>query len=139
VLNLLKEILREPAFPGRRVRRGQAADARRAGAGPHRAAGPGRADCCKRKLNPYPKEDVRYTPTIEESLARLETVTVDQVRKLYEEQLGGQAGEFVAVGDFDAAPVLKQMDDALKGWKAKTAYKRNRAADGGGASRASGS
>ena len=63
-------------------------------------------------------------PTIEESLERLEGVTVDQVRKLYEEQLGGQSGEFVAVGDFDAAPVLKQMEELLKGWKAQTPYKR---------------
>ena len=57
-----------------------------------------------RKLAPYPKDDARYTPTVEESLQRLEAVTVDQVRKLYEDQLGGQAGEFVAVGDFEAAP-----------------------------------
>ena len=28
-------------------------------------------------------------------MERLEGVTVDQVRKLYEEQLGGQSGEFV--------------------------------------------
>ena len=77
-----------------------------------------------RKLSPYPKDDVRYTPTVEESLQRLEAVTIDQVRKLYEEQLGGQAGEFVAVGDFDAAPALKRMDETLKGWNAKTAYKR---------------
>ena len=78
----------------------------------------------QRKLSPHPKDDVRYMPTVDESLERLEAVTVDQVRKLYEDQLGGAAGEFVAVGDFDAAPALQRIDETLKGWQAKTPYKR---------------
>jgi zinc protease len=61
---------------------------------------------------------------VEESIERLEAVTLDQVRKLYTEQLGGQAGELVVVGDFDAVAATKAMDDALKGWKAGVAYRR---------------
>src|SRR5262249_24420724 len=78
----------------------------------------------QQKLNPFPKDNIRYVPTIDESIARLEAVTLEQVRKLYEEQLGGQYGELVVVGDFDPATVLKQMDDALKDWKSATPYKR---------------
>jgi len=44
---------------------------------------------------------VRYVPTIQETIERLEKVTVDQVSKLYTEQLGGQTGEVVVIGDFD--------------------------------------
>ena len=40
-------------------------------------------------------------PTIEESIARLEAVTVDQVRKLYDGAARRPAGELVVVGDFD--------------------------------------
>ena len=61
---------------------------------------------------------------MEESIARLEAVTLEQVRKLYAEQLGGQAGELVVVGDFDPAPATKQVDDMLKDWKATTPYQR---------------
>ncbi len=123
VLNLLTEILREPSFPAEEfdVLKRQERD----------GMGQGRTEpavlasrALQRKLYPYPRDDVRYVPTIEESIQRLEGVTLDQVRKLYEEQLGGASGEFTAVGDFDAAPVLKQMDDALKGWQAKTQYRR---------------
>ena len=123
VLAVLNEILREPSFPAGEfdVLKRQTRDALEQGrTDPQALAG----RTLQRKLAPYAKDDVRYTPTIEESIERLEAVTVDQVRKLYEDQLGGQAGELVAVGDFDAAPALKQVEDALKGWQSKTAYKR---------------
>ncbi len=123
MLALLTEIVREPSFPAEEfdVMKRQTRDGLEQGRTEPAALA---ARALQRKLFPYPKDDVRYIPTIEESVQRLEGVTLDQVRKLYEEQVGGAAGEFVAVGDFDAAPVLKQMDDALKGWQAKTPYKR---------------
>jgi zinc protease len=67
---------------------------------------------------------VRYTPTIEESLQRLARVTLEEVRKLYEEQLGGEHGELVMIGDFEPAVVVKQMDAALKDWRVAVPYKR---------------
>ncbi len=123
VLTLLTEILREPSFPADEfdVLKRQSRDGLEQGRTEPQALA---ANALRRKLYPYPKDDVRYAPTIDESIQRLEGVTVDQVRKLYEEQLGGTTGEFVAVGDFDAAPVLKQMEAALQGWKAKTPYAR---------------
>ena len=123
MLGLLTEILREPSFPADEfdVLKRQERDGLEQGrTEPQALAG----NALRRKLYPYPKDDVRYVPTLDESMERLEAVTVDQVRKLYEEQVGGSAGEFVAVGDLDAAAVLKQMEDALKGWKAKTPYSR---------------
>jgi zinc protease len=63
-------------------------------------------------------------PTIDESLARLEKVTVEEVRQLYNEQLGGQHGELVVVGDFEPDAVLGQVDRALKDWKTDVACKR---------------
>ena len=123
VLDLLTEMLREPTFPAeefdvlkRQTREGLEQDR----TDPQALAG----RALQLKLYPYAKDDVRYVPTIDESLQRLEGVTVDHVRKLYEEQLDGQAGEFVAVGDLDPAPALKKVEDALKGWQAKTPYKR---------------
>jgi zinc protease len=123
VLNLLTEMLREPAFPADEFDVIKRQDRDRLEQGrtePQILA----ARALQRKLYPYAKDDVRYVPTIEESIDRLEGATLDQVRKLYDEQVSGAAGEFVAVGDFDAAPVLKQMGEALKDWKSKTPYKR---------------
>ncbi len=123
VLALLGEMLREPTFPAGEfdVLKRQVRDSLEEGRTDPQALG---FRTLQRKLSPYPEDDVRYVPTIEESVKRLEAVTVDQVRKLYEDQLGGAAGELVAVGDLDPAAALKQMDEILKGWKAQTPYAR---------------
>jgi zinc protease len=122
-LDLLTEIVREPSFPAEEfdvLKRQERESLERGRTDPQALA----ANALRRKLYPYPKDDARYVPTIDESIQQLEETTADQVRKLYEEQLGGAAGEFIAVGDCDQAAVLKQMDDALNGWKAKTPYVR---------------
>jgi len=75
-------------------------------------------------MYPFDKGDVRYTPTIEETIERAKTATVADVKALYAEQLGSGAGEIAIVGDFDAEPTLKQLDGMLKGWKAQVPYKR---------------
>ncbi len=122
-LSLLAEILREPAFPENEfnvLQRELREQLEKAKTQPQSRA----VRAMRRKLSSYPKDDVRYAPTVEESLARLDAVTVEEVRKLYAEQLGGQHGELVVVGDFDPAPLLKQMEDAFKDWKAPVAFKR---------------
>jgi zinc protease len=123
VLELLGEILREPAFPADEfdVLKRQRRDALERGRTEPTALA---FRTLQRKLGPYPKDDVRYLPTVEESIERLEAVTLDDVRRLYADQLGGGSGELVVVGDFDPAATAKQVDDALKGWKAATPYRR---------------
>jgi zinc protease len=123
VLGLLRDVLREPTFPQAEfdtIKR-QLRDNLEKNKTEPTALAP---RMFQRKLNPYPPDDVRYVPTIEESITRLNDVTVDQVKKLYEEQLSGTSGELVIVGDFDAAKALKAAEDALKDWKAKTPYQR---------------
>src|SRR5262249_43970752 len=66
--------------------------------------------------------DIRYTPTIEESIERLDKVTLDEVKQVYAEQLGGQNGEFAIVGDFDPQEVTQAVSKFLADWKAKTPY-----------------
>ncbi len=78
----------------------------------------------QRKLAPYAKEDVRYLPTLPEEIERLNATTLEQVKKLYHDHVGGQVGELAIVGDFDAEPVLKQAEGFLSGWKAQTPYER---------------
>jgi zinc protease len=77
-----------------------------------------------RQIKPYPPDDVRYVPTIEESITRIQGLTVDNVRRLYQEQVGGQVGELVAVGDFDPAATSSIVEDLLRNWKASTSYER---------------
>src|SRR5262249_15552746 len=78
----------------------------------------------RRTVSPYDKTDVRYIPTLEEEIERHNTVTLDQVQRLYKDFLGSQAGELVVVGDFDAGEVTKVLRESLSGWGAKQSYAR---------------
>jgi zinc protease len=123
VVKLLGEALREPAFPTEDfdVMRRQARDRLSSSlTDPQTIA----RRALQRKLSPYPADDVRYVPTDEESLARLDKVTLADVRKLYAEQVGATAGEVVVVGDFDPAETPKLIGDLLKDWKPGTPYRR---------------
>ncbi|MFK7770254.1 MAG: M16 family metallopeptidase [Mariniblastus sp.] len=77
-----------------------------------------------RRLDPQPKDDVRYTPTLEEQLEMINGVTVKDVASLYNDFIGGEHGEVVAVGDFDSAETLAKLNDVFAGWKASKPYKR---------------
>jgi zinc protease len=69
-------------------------------------------------------DDIRYVPTIEESIDRLAAVPYDQVLQLYHEYLGSQAGELTIVGDFDPEACLPVLKQALGGWTSTKPYAR---------------
>src|SRR5262249_39477275 len=122
-IELLGEILREPAFPStdfentkRMMRSGLVASQ----TDPQMLA----TNRLTRALSPYDKDDIRYSPTTEETLARIEAVTLDQVRSIYEKQLGAQKAELAIVGDFDPEATLKAVGEMLKDWKTEVPYRR---------------
>lgn len=78
----------------------------------------------QRTLSPYDKNDVRYIPTIDESIERLKGTTYDQVAQIYREYLGSQEGELTIVGDFDTNACLPVLKTALADWKAAKPYAR---------------
>src|SRR5258706_7746292 len=123
VLEILKQILREPAMPEDQfeiMRRERLAAAEAGKTEPSVLA----ARSLSRKLAPYAKDDVRYVPTVEESIQRLNAASYDQLMQLYRDYLGSQAGEFTIVGDFEAGTCLPILKSALEGWKAPKPYAR---------------
>jgi zinc protease len=78
----------------------------------------------QRKLAPYPRDSVRYVPTIEEELGAVEALTADKLKDLYSKQVGGTDGEAALVGDFDPTEATSQLKELLGGWKAEVPYKR---------------
>jgi zinc protease len=123
VLELLWQVLREPALPADQfelLKRERLAGLEQMKTEPAMLA----PRLLQRELNPYPKEDIRYTPTIEESIERLRGVTYEQVAQLYREYLGSQAGELTIVGDFDPQACLPILKAALSGWTAAKPYAR---------------
>lgn len=123
VLHLLREILREPTFPEKEfdiLKREARTGLERGKTEPTMLA----SRALQRKLSPFPRENIRYVPTIEEALKMLNAATVEDVRKMYRDQLGGQHGELVAVGDFDPDMLLRQIEEALADWKNGVPYER---------------
>jgi len=117
VLKLLGQILREPTLPPDEfevLKRQRLAALEQMRSEPA-LLGP---RLLQRLLNPYPQDDVRYVPTVEESIERLRQATRDQVVRLYQDYLGSQAGELTIVGDFDPEACLPILRDSLGGWKA---------------------
>jgi len=123
VLKLLQQVLREPALPADEfevMKRERLTGLEQMKTEPAMLA----PRLLQRQLSPYPKEDIRYTPTIEESIERLKAATYEQVAQLYRDYLGSQAGELSIVGDFDADACLAILKDTLAGWKATRPYTR---------------
>ncbi|MFN4258014.1 MAG: M16 family metallopeptidase [Gemmataceae bacterium] len=123
VLALLNEVLRSPTFPADEfdVLKREMNDSIAQGlTEPTTLA----IQELRRRLSPYDPDDIRYVPTMAESLKQLNDVTIDQVRQLYYEQLGGQVGELVIVGDFNVEPTLNQLQEILNGWTTKVPYER---------------
>jgi zinc protease len=122
-IKLLGEILREPAFPPvefESMKRRALAGAETARTDPAALAG----NRLSRALSQYSPSDVRYVPTPEESIQRLEGVTLEQVMALYGKQLGATTGELGIVGDFDPEPTLAQVREILQDWKSDVPIKR---------------
>ncbi len=123
VLELLRQVLREPTLPPDQfeiLKRNRLADLEATRSEPTALA----ARSVQRQLSPYPKGDVRYVPTIDEEIADLQALTYEQVRKLYEDYLGSQAVEVVLLGDFDPDKCLSIVGETLSGWRARQPYQR---------------
>jgi zinc protease len=77
-----------------------------------------------RHLSPYPKGDVRYAPTVDERVAALKAVTLDDLKKFYADFYGGEYGEFAVVGDFDDKEITKLAGELFGNWKSAKPYAR---------------
>jgi zinc protease len=122
-IELLGEILREPAFPPAEfdtMKRRSRAGSQGMRTEPAALA----SNRLNRALSPYSPSDIRYVPTPEESEKRLDAVTLEQIMSIYEKQLGASSVEVGIVGDFDPEAALAQVRTVLAGWKSEMPAKR---------------
>ncbi len=123
VLELVRQILREPAFSAdhfNTLKQEVLADLETQLTDPKSLA----TNKLRRTVNPYPETDVRATPTLSEDIEATTALKLDDVKRLYREYLGSQAGELAIVGDFDADGTLALVRKALGDWNASESYER---------------
>ena len=123
VLALLTEILREPTFSKSELeslRKEMLARLEEQLQDP-RANG---QVVLMQKLFPFAKDDVRYVPSVKESIERLRKVQAPELARMHKALWGMSAAQLAVVGDFDPAAVKAQIEKDLDSWKSPKAYRR---------------
>jgi zinc protease len=67
--------------------------------------------------NPYPRGDLRYAGTFDESEQDVKAVTLAQLNSFHRRFISAASGEFSAVGDLDPAAVQQALQQALGSWR----------------------
>lgn len=73
---------------------------------------------------PYPKGHPLYTNDADESLAEINKIKLDDVKKYYAEYYGANNSTSVFVGQLDQPKITGFLNRSLGKWNAKMAYKR---------------
>ncbi|MBI2841572.1 MAG: insulinase family protein [Acidobacteria bacterium] len=69
-----------------------------------------------RAIDPWPSDNVRYQPTIQEKIAAISSAHVDQIRELHGRFYGGSKAELTLVGDFDPEETRVRLDKLFGDW-----------------------
>ena len=122
-LRLVAEVLREPAFPPAEfdeLKRAMLTGAEGRRGDPRAIAD----EQLTRHLNPYPPGHWNYPFSIDETVAALKTVTLDEAKHCYSDLIGATGAQLVAVGDFDPDALTKLFEELFGGWRSPAPYKR---------------
>ncbi len=122
-LDLIDEILHKPAFPEAEFKTLKdeyvaAYEAERSEPQALASREFGRA------LNTFPKGHPLYQASLDEELAAVKAVTLEDVKKFYADYYNGSSATAGFVGDFDATQVKEKLAKVLGNWSAIKSYTR---------------
>lgn len=123
-LRLVREIMREPSFPPAEfdlVRQQHLAAAEAGKTEPNNLAS---IELSRFFNGRYPRGDVRYVPTLDESIEDLKKVTLDDAKQFYQQFYGAGEGEIVITGQFDPDQIKKLAIELFGDWKSPARYQR---------------
>jgi len=123
VIKIVADMLKNPTFDANefdKLKQEQLAQIESQRSEPQSIAG----TMFSRTMNPYPKEDVRYTQTPDEQVASINATKLDDLKQFYKDFYGAQSATFAAVGDFDEAAVKKAVMADFGSWKSKKPFSR---------------
>lgn len=123
VLALVKEILQEASFPQNELDKlilESITDIESQMSDPIALA----SNAMSRHTSPYEKEDPRYVPTFEESIAAHRAMKIQDIRNFHKQYYGANYGTVAIIGDFDEELVLSSLKAMLENWNTKADYGR---------------
>ena len=122
-LQLVREILREPAFVPSEFQ--QLIKQARASIEAARTEPSGKIDeALASHFNRYPKGDIRYQASFDEQLQALDELKLADLQRFHAAFYGADHAQFAAVGDFDAVQIRKLVADYFGGWRSPAAWQR---------------
>ena len=123
VIDFVGEILNEPSFPKEefdKLIESQLAGLEEQLSDPQAIA----SNRISRITEPYPKDDVRYNPTMEEEIEMTKAVKYEEVVDFYKSFYGATEATVSVVGDFNSDAALVKLEDHFGSWENPDAYKR---------------
>ena len=123
VLRLVSEILREPVFPQTefdQFKQETLTQIESQKSEPQSIA----FTELSRHFNIYPKGHPSYSGSIEEDIADIKAVTLDDVKKFYKDFYGASSGQMTVVGDFDEKEISALTQELFGNWKSPQQYTR---------------
>lgn len=123
LVDLVLHIVREASFPEQELKEYQrqvSTSINNAMAEPSALA----SRALARHDNPWPKDDVRYTPTFDEERQEVAALTRQQLRDFHARFYGAGTMEFSAVGAFDTEAVKHALTQGVQGWRKAPEYQR---------------
>jgi zinc protease len=122
-LRLMAEVLRQPSFPADEFE--QLRRATLTGIDTQRSDPSALASLAlTRHLNPYPPSAWLYTTSLDERTARLKGLTLEDVKRCYEDFYGASDAELSVVGDFDPEQIKRLAQELFGDWKSPKPYAR---------------
>jgi zinc protease len=75
-------------------------------------------------MRPHQRGDVRYVQTLEESIAEMTTISIEDVKQFHADFYGASQGEVSIIGDFDPKEMTAVTGDVFNGWKSPRPFAR---------------
>jgi len=123
VLRLVAEILKEPAFPQAEfdlLKAESLTSLENERSEPTNVA----IRAMTTAFNKYPKGHVFYAGSLDEDIADLKALTLDDVKKFHKDYYGATTGELAIVGDFDEKDITPLVTQLFGSWKSAKAFQR---------------
>jgi zinc protease len=122
-LRLMAHVLKEPNFPAaefEQLRQQWIVGIEGMRSDPQAMAG----QTLSEYFDHWPKGDPRSVMTIDEQIAGIKALKLEDVKAYHAAFYGASHGELSIVGDFDKAEAVKTIEQELGGWQSKGSYAR---------------
>ena len=123
VMALLNELLKDPSFPEDEFEKAVLQQITSIESNMSEPSAVGSNKLAK-YVDPYEEGDPRYAETFEESISNWKKLTLDEVKRFYNDFYGADHGTIGIAGDFDESEIKKMISDMFGEWNSPASYTR---------------